>query len=529
MLRRRPRHRYHDSRRVRSTVVNEASERLEVEAIECRRLGRFDEAASRFGSAADASDDVARQINMRVRQAVCLAMIERSDESFAVARDVVPAARADGLVHELVDALGLVADHHIRSGSFAEAADALSEAIDLADRLPDGPEHARANHMTLHNLAASLEHCGFIQQSIELFRRALDTAPDRDHADFTRASTISALHFAAALTDDPNERTRHVADGLALFRQVDVDAGELHASVSALAHGSMLLAHAGEHLAAIETARRAAALANAHDLGEDAMLAAAAECVARWHLHGSPDVLDQIESALATADSLHRRDVLSILEAVHVEILWSIGDHDGARQVLEQQLVAARRQTAGERRVRWQHVALGIEHRRVSALSDTDPLTGLHNRRHLERVLPALLDAADRLVVALVDLDGFKQVNDRLGYARGDAVICEVADLLEGVCRRGDLLVRLGGDEFVVAFRDLDEDGALRVFERIRSVVAEHRFTGVPDDVVLSASVGVIRLAAGHDLDLRQALATAANAMHESKKAGKNRITYVRA
>jgi diguanylate cyclase (GGDEF)-like protein len=507
--------------------VSEVSEQLEADAIECRRLGRFEEAANRFGAASETADDPARQVNMRVRQAVCLAMIERSDESFAVARDVVPAARADGLVHELVDALGLVADHHIRSGSFAAAADALSEAIDLVDRLPDDPDHARANHMTLHNLAASLEHCGFVHQSIELFRRALDTAPDREHADFTRASTISALHFAAALTDDPAERKRHVVAGLALLGEVDVDASELHASVSALAHGSMLLAHAGEYETAIETACRAAELATAHDLGEDAMLASAADCTANWHLHRSPGILERVEATLAIADTLNRRDVLSILEAVHVEILWSSGDHDGARRVLEQQLVEARRRTAAERQVRWQHVALGIEHRRVSTLSDTDPLTGLHNRRHLERVLPTLLDAADRLVVALVDLDGFKQVNDRLGYARGDAVICEVADLLEGVCRRGDLLVRLGGDEFVIAFRDLDEDSAVRVFERIRLVVAEHRFTGIPDEVALSASVGVIRFTAGHDLDLRETLAAAANAMHESKKAGKNRITYV--
>lgn len=508
-------------------AVNGTSERLEAEAIDCRRLGRFDEAAARFASAAEATDDLARQVNMRVRQAVCLAMIERSDASFDVAREVIPAARADGLVHELVDALGLVADHHIRSGSFAEAADALSEAIDLVDRLPDDPVHARANHLTLHNLAASLEHCGFISQSIELFRRALDTAPDREHADFTRASTISALHFATALADDPAERSRHVADGLALFDDVDIDAGELHASVSALAHGSMLLAHAGEYETAIETARRAIDLATAHDLGEDAMLAAAADCVAQWRLRRTPEVLGRIEATLAAADGLNRRHVLSILEAAQVEILWSRGDHDEARRVLEQQLIDARRQTTAERQVRWQHVALGIEHRRVSALSDTDPLTGLHNRRHLERALPALLDAADRLIVALVDLDGFKQVNDRLGYGRGDAVICEVADLLEGVCRRGDLLVRLGGDEFVIAFRDLDDDGAVRVFERIRLVVAEHRFAGVPDDLPLSASVGVIRLAAGHDLDLRQTLASAANAMHESKKAGKNRITYV--
>jgi diguanylate cyclase (GGDEF)-like protein len=162
---------------------------------------------------------------------------------------------------------------------------------------------------------------------------------------------------------------------------------------------------------------------------------------------------------------------LGAVQDVQVEILWGLGRLDDARHVLEDRIVAGHVSVAAERQVRWDHVQLGVEHRRMALLSESDPLTGLRNRRSLERTMPDLLASGAPLVVGVVDLDGFKQVNDQLGYARGDAVIREVADLLEGMCRRGDLVVRLGGDEFVLVLREIDAQGAARVFERVRKLL----------------------------------------------------------
>ncbi|HAP76890.1 MAG TPA: hypothetical protein DCR14_12490, partial [Acidimicrobiaceae bacterium] len=118
-------------------------------------------------------------------------------------------------------------------------------------------------------------------------------------------------------------------------------------------------------------------------------------------------------------------------------------------------------------------------------------LTGLPNRRHLDTILPDAFDGTAPVCVAVIDLDGFKQVNDEHGYMLGDTVLQEVAGLLERVCRRNDAVVRLGGDEFVMVLRDTSPGDARAVFERVRQLIAARTFNGLPTSVRLTASVGV--------------------------------------
>ncbi len=128
--------------------------------------------------------------------------------------------------------------------------------------------------------------------------------------------------------------------------------------------------------------------------------------------------------------------------------------------------------------------------RRTRHEADHDPLTGLANRRALERTLEAALARAasrDRSVgVLMLDLDGFKAVNDRHGHAAGDEVLREVARRLRRSVRERDLVARLGGDEFVVVLTDL---GAVPdSVDRVQAALAE-RFAGT--DAPLGAAVGV--------------------------------------
>jgi diguanylate cyclase (GGDEF)-like protein/PAS domain S-box-containing protein len=128
--------------------------------------------------------------------------------------------------------------------------------------------------------------------------------------------------------------------------------------------------------------------------------------------------------------------------------------------------------------------------RRIRHEADHDPLTGLANRRALERTLGAALERAaarGRSVgVLMLDLDGFKAVNDRHGHAAGDDVLREVARRLRRSVRERDLVARLGGDEFVVVLTDL---GAVPdSVERVEAALAEP-FPGV--DAPLRAAVGV--------------------------------------
>jgi len=89
--------------------------------------------------------------------------------------------------------------------------------------------------------------------------------------------------------------------------------------------------------------------------------------------------------------------------------------------------------------------------RRLEFMAGHDPLTRLPNRYRLREELErALGDGAQPLAVLYLDLDGFKAVNDRLGHAQGDRLLCETADRLRRALRHGDFIARVGGDEFVV-------------------------------------------------------------------------------
>ena len=118
-----------------------------------------------------------------------------------------------------------------------------------------------------------------------------------------------------------------------------------------------------------------------------------------------------------------------------------------------------------------------------------DPLTGLRNRRGLVDQLQAA-SRRDGQALVLLDLDGFKAVNDRFGHARGDALLCEVADRIRQATRQGDLVFRLGGDEFAVLVRDVPRpEQALELGRRF--VAAATVDDGDVSDLRVGASAGV--------------------------------------
>ncbi|HEV2148706.1 MAG TPA: GGDEF domain-containing protein, partial [Longimicrobiaceae bacterium] len=112
---------------------------------------------------------------------------------------------------------------------------------------------------------------------------------------------------------------------------------------------------------------------------------------------------------------------------------------------------------------------------RVRELSLTDPLTGLGNRRHMQVVLKHSLAAAQRgdaLSLVMVDLDGFKAINDEYGHLEGDRVLRTVADCLREEIRGADLAVRFGGDEFLIILPGTDLPGAMSLIRRVEERLA---------------------------------------------------------
>ncbi|MGW8481703.1 diguanylate cyclase domain-containing protein [Microbacterium sp. NPDC055903] len=159
-----------------------------------------------------------------------------------------------------------------------------------------------------------------------------------------------------------------------------------------------------------------------------------------------------------------------------------------------------------------------------------DGLTGLPNRQLFEERLDQLLEthAEDDEVCAVlfIDLDGFKDINDRLGHSVGDGVLREVALRLTAVARLSDTVARLGGDEFLVAVGGMPEEAVAALAERLRAAVAEP-LTGDAEGAPLSASVGALSWRGGGSEDPPSAaelMAAADEAMYEAKRAGKDGV-----
>ncbi len=170
-------------------------------------------------------------------------------------------------------------------------------------------------------------------------------------------------------------------------------------------------------------------------------------------------------------------------------------------------LVALHERTAEE--LRWANRALVEAHDRLRELVDQDPLTELSNRRRLVRDTPRIEETGG--AVAFVDLDGFKEINDRYGHALGDTCLRRAARILIECFRREDLVLRWGGDEFLVVAPGLSEEAIRERLGKVRVRLAEGR-PGLP---ALGFTAGITYLEPGGSL--RAAIAEADRLMYAAK------------
>ncbi len=178
------------------------------------------------------------------------------------------------------------------------------------------------------------------------------------------------------------------------------------------------------------------------------------------------------------------------------------------------------------RRVEQQTQAIRLSEERLRHLSQHDVLTGLPNRFLLNDRLNISLKRVSRFDSALgllmIDLDGFKEVNDSLGHHAGDMVLCEVAARLRGSVRETDTVARIGGDEFIVLIPDLHLAAeAESIADKIVSAISEPIIVE-NNKVLISVSIGVCTSPAeGNDAEKLMKCADAA--MYKAKTAGKNK------
>ena len=162
----------------------------------------------------------------------------------------------------------------------------------------------------------------------------------------------------------------------------------------------------------------------------------------------------------------------------------------------------------------------------LAELAVRDGLTGLHNRRHLDRVAGRLVAAAHRsgepLTAVMVDVDHFKQVNDTHGHALGDDVLVAISRELAGCLRPHDVLVRFGGEEFLALVPGAAPHDVASRLEECRRRIAEMRWRTPADELALTISCGIAGLASDADVDAL--LLAADRALYRAKAAGRDRV-----
>lgn len=179
-------------------------------------------------------------------------------------------------------------------------------------------------------------------------------------------------------------------------------------------------------------------------------------------------------------------------------------------------------------RERVRRAELSVSNAELTRLSYADPLTGIANRRELNRYLKNLTDnrGFERIAFILFDIDHFKRYNDHYGHPAGDRCLTQVAHLLQAsLYRTGDLVARIGGEEFIVVLPDAGQRTALLIAERLREAVEAaaipHEASPIRPVITLSAGVSEGAM----DNDLLTILSAADTALYRAKAAGRNCVS----
>ncbi|GAB4416988.1 MAG: sensor domain-containing diguanylate cyclase [Thermodesulfovibrionales bacterium] len=168
------------------------------------------------------------------------------------------------------------------------------------------------------------------------------------------------------------------------------------------------------------------------------------------------------------------------------------------------------------------------EKSRLEKLAITDYLTGIYNIRYFYHRLEEEYSRSQRynlhLSCLMLDIDHFKEINDRYGHKIGDTVLREFAQLLRKHTRKSDVLARYGGEEFIMLLPQTSEGGAVSKAEALRGHIERHRFRGLGGERGLAVSIGVSSYPSHSMRDKEDLITFADNALYMAKTGGRNRV-----
>lgn len=455
--------------------------------------------------------------------------------------------------------LVLVGACHVLRSDHRAAMRALLEATTL---LADGPPLARAHALSqlghlesaIIDPATGLSH---LREALELFEAENDDAGQAEtlnrigvaffsHGDL--ADARDAYERSLALTRDEDRlRAAGLRNNLA---KILTALGELEAAMASLDAAWEGFAASGERrglgmvlhnmaevsLRRDEVDRAIRLLGRAIDL-YDASAHVAGASEARTRLGSTlmrerrPDEATAVlRTARDQAASAELADQRAAAAEALAEALELTGADDEALALLREVLALERRRDreASDQRLRALQVRFQVE--RLERDSITDLLTGLRNRRGLDRGLQELLRAAreerDELSVVLLDLDDFKQVNEQHGHSVGDDVLAAVGAVLREAADADAMLGRFGGEEVLVALPGRDRATAARSAVRLRQAIADHAWSRIVPGLAVTASAGVAAISElpSHEREARRLLELADRRLFVAKSEGKDRV-----
>ena len=439
--------------------------------------------------------------------------------------------QAAGLPDRTCDALVLTAGTLRTAGDHETALSTLEHAETLARSAADELRRARV----LRQIGIVSSMLGRHHHALSCLEEAIELMGRSGTADEQRGTRLSYLNAVSRrLEPGPHagpphpEIEAHLQDWLELAEH-SAAGGQMRLALMAWGNHAIVLQAAGRHREAAEALRELvpryrefgmrpneglafAELARCHEtLGEAAR--------ARQHFR---EALGLLRSSGAQDDLLEALEGVARCEEALGDLPAALAALKEVRTIEKQRKDETARQALLQRELRVELARLSNQWAREAA---QDPLTGLANRRALERWLGEHWPRVERgqpLALLLVDLDHFKRVNDRFGHGTGDRVLQAVAGLLRTQCRAADLAVRFGGEEFVLALGGTDTASALPLAESIRELIASQAWSQLAPGLEVTASMGLAD--AREALDAPALLTLTDQRLYAAKFGGRNRV-----
>ncbi len=430
-----------------------------------------------------------------------------------------------------------IAATYRRMGLYRDALD----YIEQAELEFSSPDEAFRNALIMHEKAYSYAELGDYQQALSLFEQSIEVYQQLDEPLWQSYSKVNLVWIYNLLKryDEALRLASEAEQELSQLSGVDLSALNTYKGLLALYRAQSLTA----------TARASQALPYLH------------EAESYLNIEANPRYLLLLYRAKARAFAANNdNDTAYQWLSRYVELdqqqqqqareqqsqLLKI-QFDSARQQERNQQLAAEKQLVQQHVAslqlaqRWQYAALSLiallllilfsfavslkrRNRKLHRLAMTDELTGIANRRRImmqaEQERVKALDTSKPLSFLILDLDHFKQVNDKYGHDVGDTVLQQMSLTVSSMLRQQDHFGRTGGEEFLIVLPDTDSEAAFAIAERLRRAISDISFADTPGKMRVTCSIGLSQFRPDEPLNI--SLSRADDALYQAKAAGRD-------